>query len=614
MSDDFFSWQLDFGARTTQEGVRFRVWAPAARKVTVHVTAPHPISQPMDCDGHQVYSTLIRGLRAGAEYFYEIDGKRRPDPVSRCQPHGVHGASRVVDPNAFAWTDHKWKGLALAQLIIYEIHTGTFTDQGTFDGMIERLDHLRDLGVTAIELMPVATFPGSRNWGYDGVFLYAPHTAYGGPEGLKRLVDACHRAGLAVILDVVYNHLGPEGNYLSDYGPYFTDTYRTPWGQALNFDGPQSDGVRQFFIDNALYWLTEYHLDALRLDAVHGIFDFGARHILQEIAESFHRQAQALGRQAWLIAESDLNASRIINPPDRGGYGLDAQWNDEFHHALHALLTGARHGYFGDFASIADLQKAITDGFVFDGRYSPFRQRRHGVSSSANQGHQFVVFNQNHDQIANAEAGIRLSGILPFARQKLAAAILICAPNLPLLFMGEEFGSSSPFFYFTSFEDPKLAAAVSEGRKREYESFFKAREFADPQAPHSFERSRLNWSELEEPVHRQLLELNRALLRLRHANRSLSNCRKDLTKVDFDESSGWMLISRSDPDRSEAFIFCNLTAEQRDLPTPASSLTSRLALSTEEQLFGGSHDSALPEILDGAKLSLRPFAAAIYVR
>src|SRR6185437_12019469 len=514
-----------------------------ATRLSVGIASPRRAALPMDRDADGIFTAFAEGLAAGAEYSYEFAPDRRhPDPVSRFQPHGVHDASQIVDPGAFVWSDQDWKGLPLEDFIIYELHTGIFTPQRTFDGVIGRLPYLRALGITAIELMPIASFPGSRNWGYDGAYPYAPHAAYGGPPGLKRLVDACHREGLAVVLDVVYNHLGPEGNYLGEYGPYFTDRYRTPWGAAINFDGPRSGQVRRFFVDNALYWLTEYHVDALRLDAVHEIFDFGACHVLREMAETFHRQARLLGRDAWLIAESDLNDPRVINSSEIGGHGLDAQWSDDFHHSLHTLLTGAENGYFADFGRIEDLRKAITEGFVYDGRQSIFRQRRHGASSASNPGRQFVVFNQNHDQIANADAGRRLSDLLMPEQQKLAAVILLCAPGLPMLFMGEEFAASSPFNYFTSFTDPALASAVSEGRRREYESFFRGRAFPDPQAAETFAGSQIDWSEPALPPHRELLALNRALIALRKENHCLSNCRKDLTDVSFSESEQWMVI------------------------------------------------------------------------
>jgi maltooligosyltrehalose trehalohydrolase len=571
----------------------------------------------MNRDADGIFTAVVDEVEPGTEYFYVIDDSRcRPDPASRSQPQGVHGPSQVVAPYVFSWGDRAWAGLPLEALIIYELHTGTFTPEGTFDGVARRLPYLRNLGITALELMPVATFPGERNWGYDGVDLYAPHPAYGGPEELKRLIDACHRLGLAVILDVVYNHLGPEGNYLAEYGPYFTERYRTPWGGALNVDGAQSDWVRRFFVDNALYWLTEYHVDGLRLDAVHGIFDHGARHLLREIAEAFHQQSSMLARHAWLIAESDLNDSRVINLPAIGGHGIDAQWSDDLHHSLHTVLTGNHRGYFADFGQIADLRKALVDGFVYDGRYSRYRERHHGSSSRSNPGQQLVVFNQNHDQIANAEAGQRLHQLVGLEAHKVATIILICAPNLPMIFMGEEFGASTPFDYFTSFGDQALARAVSEGRRREYEPFFRDREFPDPQSPETFAHVRLDWRELGLSPHRELFDFYRALLSLRKSARCLSNCRKDLTGVEFSEAYRWLRIDRGDP-AGAGFIFCNLADAARELPIPKTALGARLQLFSGSARFGGNPNmSSPPEVIDRVhdRMSLPSFSAAIYTK
>jgi maltooligosyltrehalose trehalohydrolase len=612
-----WTWHLEFGANPTADGVNFRVWAPLATSLSVCVTDPCQTILPMERDADRIFTAFARHLTAGAQYYYQFErDRRRPDPVSRFQPHGVHGASEVVDPSAFVWTDGNWKGLSLEDLLIYEVHTGTFTPEGTFDGLIGRLPYLRDLGITALELMPIASFPGARNWGYDGAYLYAPHAAYGGPRGFKRLVDACHREGLAVVLDVVYNHLGPEGNYLGEYGPYFTGRYRTPWGAAINFDGAGSDGVRRFFIDNALYWLTEYHVDALRLDAIHRIYDFGASHVLREMASAFHRQTRLLGRHAWLIAESDLNDPQVINPPAIGGHGLDAQWNDDFHHSLHAILTRARNGYFADFGRIEDLGKAITEGFVYDGRRSAYRQRRHGASSIANPGRRFVVFNQNHDQIANANVGRRLSELLTFEQQKLAAVILMCAPNLPMLFMGEEFGASTPFNYFTSFMDPALATAVSEGRRQEYGAFFGEQAFPDPQTLETFAGSRVDWAEMARSPHRETLALNRALISLRKENRCLSNCRKDLAEVSFSEDEGWMIVSRTDPFGGFALVFCNCDRVTRALPVPRECHGFKLVLFTGDERFSQAPGTPVPSaVLDAFPpvIELAPVSAAVYI-
>jgi maltooligosyltrehalose trehalohydrolase len=413
--------------------------------------------------------------------------------------------------------------------------------------------------------MPVAEFPGARNWGYDGVDLYAPHSAYGGPEELKRLVNACHQAGLAVVLDVVYNHLGPEGNYLSDFGPYFTDTYRTPWGRAMNYDGPGSDGVRRFVIENALYWLTEYHIDALRLDAIHGIFDFSALHILAELRDRFHEQAAHLGRQAWIIAESDLNDVRVLNPRAIGGLGMDAQWHDEFHHTLYGYLTGVNRAYLAGFDRLRPIQKAITEGFVHDGGYSAFRRRRFGTSSRDQPGHRFVAFLQNHDQVANTSQGSRLSRLISFEHCKLAVSLLLCSPCLPLLFMGEEFADVAPFQFFTSYGDPALARAVTEGRWKEFEELADAGDFADPQAVETFERSRITWSLIDGPEHGSMLRLYRELIALRRRWPCLRNGRKDLTSVDFDEQARWLRMDRGDPSGCRAVLIWNFSPERAAL-------------------------------------------------
>jgi maltooligosyltrehalose trehalohydrolase len=512
----------------------------------------------MTRDGED-FELVLPGAPGDLYSFHFDDGRVRPDPVSRSQPRGVHGPSQIIDPDAFVWSDQNWKGVALSDYILYELHVGTFTPEGTFASAISKLGHLKDLGITAVELMPVGEFPGARNWGYDQVDLYAPHSAYGGPAGLKRLVDACHQLGLAVVLDVVYNHLGPEGNYLGEFAPYFTDQYQTPWGRAINYDGPCSDGVRRFFIDNALYWLTEYHVDALRVDAIHGIFDFGVRHILGELRDKFHEQAAQLERQGWIIAESDLNDVRVLNSHATGGYALDAQWLDEFHHSVHTYLTGANRAYLAGFGKLRHIHKAITKGFVYDGCYSTFRKRHFGSSSRDLPGNRFVAFIQNHDQIANTSQGARLSHLIPIEEYKIAVALLLCSPCLPLLFMGEEFVETNPFLYFTSHGDPGLARLVSEGRWKEFEEFTVAASFVDPQTPEAFERSKISWDLLREPAHQEVLRLYRELIALRKRLPCLSNGRKDLTRVDFSDAERWLRMERSDPSGSRAVLFCNFS-------------------------------------------------------
>ena len=613
-------WGLRFGASIRGgDSVEFRVWAPNLTNLAVRVmgetAGEHPRTIPMKQSSDSEFTATISQVSEGASYIYVLDGEReRPDPVSRWQPGGVHDPSRVVDPASFPWSDQGWSGIPLQDFIIYELHTGTFTREGTFESVIPRLPYLRDLGITAIEIMPVAEVPGTRNWGYDGASLYAPQSSYGGPTGLKKLVDACHQHGLAVVLDVVYNHLGPEGNYLPEFAPCFTDTHHTPWGKAINSDGPESDGVRRFIIDNALYWLTEYHVDALRLDAIHGIYDFGARHILDELSQAFQDQARSLQRQAWLIAESDLDDVRVLNPRSAGGYALDAQWHDDFHHALYALLTGQREGFLMDFGAIADLSKSITDGFVFDWKYSRYRRRHYGSSSKDRPGEQLVGFIQNHDQIANTGRGKRLSTLVSAGQQKLAAVLTLCSPFLPLLFMGEEYGETAPFLYFTSFDDSGLAAAVREGRKKEMGSHYSESEFADPQAPGTFERCKLDWSKTAVSPHAEILRLYRDLISLRQQHPALANCRKDLTRIQFDEQAKWLVMKRSDPSGSEALLVCNFSSEARSIPATGGAHPARLALWTGDGIYGGGKGSPPVEHPGPVShLSLAGFEAAIFI-
>ena len=614
-------WGLRFGASVRSGySVEFRVWAPNLTSLAVRVMGGNegepsrtiPMRQSSDSE----FVATVPQVGAGADYVYVLDGEReRPDPVSRWQPGGVHAPSRVVDPASFRWSDQGWSGIPLRDFIIYELHTGTFTREGTFESMIPRLPYLRDLGITAIEIMPVAEVPGNRNWGYDGASLYAPQSSYGGPTGLKKLVDACHQHGLAVVLDVVYNHLGPEGNYLPEFAPCFTDTHHTPWGKAINFDGPESDGVRRFIIDNALYWLTEYHVDALRLDAIHGIYDFGARHILDELSQAFQDQARRLQRQAWLIAESDLEDVRIINPRAKGGYAFDAQWHDDFHHALYALLTGQREGFLMDFGAVANLSKSVTEGFVFDWKYSHYRRRHYGSSSKNRPGEQFVGFIQNHDQVANTSRGKRLSSLVSSGQQKLAAVLTLSSPFLPLLFMGEEYGETAPFLYFTSFDDPGLAAAVTAGRKKELGSHYSESEFADPQAPGTFEHCKLDWSKTEVSPHAEILRLYRDLISLRRRHLSLANCRKELTEIQFNEQRKWLLMKRSDPSGSGALLVFNFSSEAQSIPVLDSDHSWRLALWTGDAIYGGG-SGPRPVERPGSvsQLLLAGFEAAILIR
>jgi maltooligosyltrehalose trehalohydrolase len=431
-----------------------------------------------------------------------------------------------VDP-AFPWEDQEWSGLQLADFVLYELHVGTFTPEGTLDAVIPHLDGLKDLGVTAVELMPVAQFPGSRNWGYDGAHPFAVQNTYGGPAGLKRLVNACHRKGLAVVLDVVCNHLGPEGNYLAEFGPYFTDRYRTPWGSAVNFDGPHSDEVRRFFVENALHWVVDFHIDALRLDAVHAIVDHSAVPFLQELGEAAHHSSTRLGRPVYVIPESSLNDNRLVRPRECCGLGLDAQWNDDFHHSLRTLLIDDRAGYYQDFGRLDCLVKAYRHGFVYSGEYSTYRRRRHGNSPRAIPAHRFIVFSQNHDQVGNRMMGERLTELIGFEGLKLAAGAVILSPFIPLLFMGEEYGETAPFRYFVSHSDKDLIEAVRRGRRKEFEAFAWRGEPLDPQDENTYLGCKLNRDLCRQGRHRVLFDFYKELLRLRRTHPALALLSKD---------------------------------------------------------------------------------------
>jgi maltooligosyltrehalose trehalohydrolase len=532
----------------------FCVWAPLIKLVQVSLGPGERIIDLQKGDAGYHFGR-ITDLEPGTLYVYRLEGeKERPDPASRFQPRGVHGPSEIVNPH-FAWENTAWVGLSLEDYVLYELHVGAFTRDGAFDAVIPYLDGLKDLGVTAIEIMPVAQFPGTRNWGYDGVHPFAAQNSYGGPEALKRLVDACHRRQIAVALDVVYNHLGPEGNYLADFGPYFTDRYRTPWGPAVNFDGPYSDEVRRFFIENALYWVTEFHIDALRLDAVHGIFDFSARHFLEELASAVHCRAEENGRKIYVIAESDLNDARLIKPTELGGYGLDAQWNDDFHHSLHALLTNERTGYYADFGRLSQQAKAFRERFVFSGQYSTYRARKHGNSSKDTPPSRFVVFSQNHDQVGNRPLGDRLGQTASFEKLKLAAATVLLSPYIPLLFMGEEYGETAPFPYFVDHADPSLIEAVRQGRKEEFAAFQLPAEFWNPKDEAVFAGAKLNHELREEGRHAILYKFYKELLKLRETIRSASQYGSQGGEVLDLEEHRLLIVSVSGPGRSFSHLF-----------------------------------------------------------
>jgi maltooligosyltrehalose trehalohydrolase len=487
------------------------LWAPSADAVEIEIEPADVQTMVRDADGW-----WRADLRPTGRYRYVVDGFAMADPQSLWQPDGVDGWSHVVDHGVFEWHDQSWTGRDLSDAVIYELHVGTFSDEGTFDGAINHLDHLVELGISAVEVMPVAEFGGDRGWGYDGVLLFAPHHAYGGPDGLKRFVDACHARGLCVVLDVVYNHLGPYGDHLARCGPYFTDHYRTQWGPAVNLDGPGSDTVREFFCANAEMWVRDYHVDGLRVDAVHAFADRSARPFLEQLTDRVHGTAARLGRQVWMIAESDLNDPRVVRTVDEHGLGFDASWSDDFHHALHAVVTGERTGYYSDFGSLEQLARAIRQSYVFDGRYSQHRQRTHGRSPHDVSPDRFVAYAQTHDQVGNRAQGERMSALVPGRLLEISAAIVLLSPFVPMLFQGEEWGASSPFLYFTDHPDPALGDAVREGRRHEFASFgWDPNDIPDPQDIGTFSKSKLDWTEIQRAPHDGLLEWHRRLIALR---------------------------------------------------------------------------------------------------
>jgi maltooligosyltrehalose trehalohydrolase len=532
----------------------FRIWAPFIPRVTLRLLKDGR-RIALDPEPRGYHSALVEGIEAGDRYLFDIGNNReRPDPASRSQPDGVHGPSAVVD-SRLVWSDAAWRCAELAEWVIYELHVGTFTDPGTFEAAIVQLDRLRDLGVTAVELMPVAQFSGGRNWGYDGVYPFAVQASYGGAAELQRFVDRCHARGLAVVLDVVYNHFGPEGNYFRDFGPYFTDQYRTPWGEALNFDGPGSDHVRSFFIANALMWQTDFHIDALRLDAVHAIKDTSAYPFLAELADSCRKRASELRRPFYLIAESDQNDARLVRPAELGGYGLDAVWSDDYHHAVHSLLTGEREGYYQDFGELEHLARAYRNGFTYSGQHSPYRDRRHGNSPDDLEPWRFVVCCQNHDQVGNRARGERLGSLCDWESVKLAAGLVLLSPHVPLLFMGEEYGECAPFLYFVSHQDPGLIEAVRQGRRNEFAHFTWKGEVADPQDKATFLQSKLNPAVAAQGRGQVLHRLYRTLIDLRTTVPALRCPGSPATNITVKEHDRLLDIFRAESGLSVRILF-----------------------------------------------------------
>jgi maltooligosyltrehalose trehalohydrolase len=591
---------------------RFEVWAPTADRLTlVASTGAEVEMRPRD----RGYFDAIADAPAGTRYRYRFpDGTELPDPASRSQPEDVHGPSEVVDVAAFAWTDDGWRGRDLAELVTYELHVGTFTSEGTFDAAIAHLDELVDLGVTAVEPMPIAEFPGARNWGYDGVFPFAPESSYGGPGGFQRFVDAAHARGLAVVLDVVYNHLGPEGNVLPRFGPYFSAKYRTPWGDAPNLDDAGGDEVRRYIGENALRWFEEFHVDALRLDAVHGIVDPTARPILWLLAEATDELSERLGRRLLLIAESPLNDARMVRRRDEGGLGIHAQWADELHHAIHVVLTGERDGYYADYGAVAQIAAAYRDAYVHTGQWSEHLGRRWGSPTRGVPSERFLVFAQNHDHVGNRAAGERLSELAGLDGQKLAAGLVLLSPFRPLLFQGEEYGETHPFLYFVSHADAALVEAVREGRRAEFERFAWAAEPPDPQAEDTFRRSTLDRSALGRPEHRGVRELYRELLRLRREAPALASSSRDDVDARPDEDARTLVLVRSSGDERAVGVF-NLAEADAEVAIDLAPGRLGRALDSSEERFGGPGSLSPPELPadETATVKLRPRSFALYM-
>lgn len=610
--------QLRPGVHFPENGLPVAIcWAPFASNLELEVKGLGSFAFSKQEDGY--WSCQCPGLKPCDRYFLKINGKKRfPDPASLSQPDGVHQASQCIDLESIRkQIKADWKGIALQELVIYELHVGTFSAQATFAGVAEKIPYLKSLGVNAIEIMPVASFPGSRNWGYDGVFPYSVQHSYGGPHGLAQLVRACHVQGMAVILDVVYNHLGPEGNYLGKFGPYFTKKYQNPWGQAINFDDAHCHGVRHYFLENALMWLRDFDIDGLRLDAIHAIVDNSSKHFLQELSEKVQQLSAETGRQHFLIGESDLNDPMIFKPAEAGGYGLDSQWCDDWHHALHAMITGERMGYYVDFGPLGHLVKSFNYTFVYDGIYSKYRKRILGTSAKDEPGERFVVYTQNHDQTGNRMLGDRLSTLVGYETLKLAAAALLFSPFLPMLFMGEEYGEESPFLFFTSHGSERLAEQVRKGRKREYRAFMKGAEPPDPQAEETFLQSKLKWDFFGNRQKESLLAFYRKCIQLRkEMNLMKPGSRKNIRATQLGE--GIMMLVRKG-EKETLLVVLNFSEKpfSGKIKELAGKPADLLLYSAHKQWDGLINDSLNPMKANAGKASqinLEPRSVAVYLQ
>ncbi len=602
----------NIGAEITADGCEFTLWAPFRKEVELHVLSPVERLVKMCRDDSGYWTAHVKGVGNEALYFYRLDGAiERPDPASRFQPQGVHGPSAVVDMSKFHWSSTA-PGTALSRYIIYELHVGTFTEEGRFASATERLSELGSIGINAVEVMPIAQFPGKRNWGYDGVYPFAPHESYGGVDGFKSFVDAAHSLRLSVILDVVYNHLGPEGNYLRDFGPYFTDRYKTPWGESINFDGPYSDEVCDFFIGNALYWIREFQVDALRLDAVHAINDMGARPFLRRLADAVEEESERSGINKYLIAESDLNDSKIIRKDEQGGFGIHAQWSDDFHHSVHTLMTGESRGYYADFGNVDHMQKTLQNGFCYSGDYSTARRRSHGNDASDMDTSHFVVCAQNHDQVGNRMLGERLISLTDTRRARFAAATVLLSPYIPLLFMGEEYGEDNPFLYFADHSDESLREAVRMGRREEFADFHDSGEPPDPFDFQTFERSRIDWSKKEREPYSAMLRYYRALIATRRKYSAISAGPRDRVGVKRFESTD-VLSAYYVHDTEPAVCLFNFGGAQAVIDFDFPGEWKRVFDTADGGSPPESERSIEVRDNDGVRLLLEPFQSAVYV-
>ena len=594
---------------TANEQATIAVWAPKAKKVAVTLSDNTII--PLQKEEFGYWTAQTYKLQPGDLYKFVLNDENQfPDPTSVSQPEGVHGFSQALNLKDYKWSDSNWKNIPLPDYVLYELHTGTFTPEGTFAGIEAKLDYLKELGVNAIEIMPVAQFPGDRNWGYDGVFPYAVQDSYGGAEELKRLVSSCHKKGFAVVLDVVYNHLGPEGNYLGAYGHYFTDKYNTPWGPAFNFDDAWCDGVRRFFIENLLMWFRDFHIDAVRLDAVHAIKDFSPVHILQEMKTYVNQLMQENGRTHYLIVELDLNDTRFINPLQSGGFGMDAQWIDEFHHALRVTATGENTGYYSDFTGIEHLAKAYQDAYVYDGQYSPHRFKHFGIKAENNPGEQFIVFTQNHDQVGNRMMGERTSQLVSYEMQKLMAGAVMVSPFLPMLWMGEEYGESHPFQYFVSHIDPELAEAVRKGRQAEFAAFHAQGEAPDPVSEETFDNSKLQWDLLQQEPHSTLFRWYQTLIQLRREQPVMRHLDRKSINAAANATNKTLLLHRWHEDQH---IIClmNFSANLQQITVPTYAGHWQKVLDSAAPEWKG--PAAAPESVAGnEQLTLHPESLVLF--